>query len=189
MIITQSQFERMPEHLQALFYKVFDGSAQVFDAFPQTSSGEFLPHHQAKGKSQIGTFDIRDRTGEVHPTYGDAGSAARFFWSSKANAYDRIGSKHPTQKPVDLIEELATLFTPPSGLILDCFAGTGSLGEAAWRRGFRAALIEKEPEYQADIRRRMALCVAGPEERSRESIKAKTKDQPIDHGPLFATTA
>jgi site-specific DNA-methyltransferase (adenine-specific) len=164
-----------------------DGSAQVFDAFPQTSSGEFLPHHQAKGKSQIGTFDIRDQTGETHPTYGDSGSGARFFWSSKAIADDRLGSKHPTVKPVDLIEELATLVTPPGGRILDIFAGTGTLGEAAWRRGFRADLIEREPEYQADIRRRMALCLAGPEERKRESIKAKVGDVPFEKGSLFAT--
>jgi len=44
-------------------------------------------------------------------------------------------------------------------------------------------LIERETEYQADIRRRMALLMAGPEERRRESIKAK--NLPVDHGPLF----
>jgi hypothetical protein len=49
-------------------------------------------------------------------------------------------------------------------------------------------LIERETEYQADIRRRMALVLAGPEERSRESIKAKFKDKPVDHGPLFGGT-
>ena len=58
---------------------IHDGSDEVLAAFPETTSGEFLPHHRATGASQIGTFDIRDRTGEVHPTYGDTGSAARFF--------------------------------------------------------------------------------------------------------------
>jgi len=48
----------------------------------------------------------------------------------------------------------------------------------------RAVLIEREQDYQADSRRRMALVLAGPDERSRESIKAK--GAPVDYGPLFA---
>lgn len=68
---------------------IHDGSDEVVAGFPETKSGMFLPHHQARGKSQIGTFDIRDRTGEYHPTYGDAGSAARFFYCAKASKADR----------------------------------------------------------------------------------------------------
>ena len=48
-------------------------------------------------------------------------------------------------------------------------------------------LVERETEYQADIRRRMSLVLGGPEERRRESIKAK--NYPVDHGPLFAEAA
>ncbi len=33
------------------------------------------------------------------------------------------------------------------------------------------------------------LMLSGPEERRRESIKAKTKDQPVDHGPLFSLSS
>jgi len=71
-------------------------------------------------------------------------------------------------------------------VVLDPFSGTGTTGEAAWREGFNAVLIEREAEYQADIARRMALCLAGPDERRRESIKARLGDKPADHGPLFA---
>lgn len=70
--------------------------------------------------------------------------------------------------------------------MLDPFAGTGTTGEAAVREGMRAILIEREPEYQEDIRRRMKLAMSGPDERARESIKAKLKDVPPDHGPLFS---
>src|SRR4029453_524309 len=100
-------------------------------------------------------------------------SAARFFYTAKADGDDRLGSKHPTVKPLDLMQYLVRLVTPPRGLVLDPFAGTGTTGEAAWREGFSAVLIEAEAEYQADIRRRMALALAGPDERVRESIKAK----------------
>jgi site-specific DNA-methyltransferase (adenine-specific) len=117
--------------------------------------------------------------------FGDEGSAARFFYTAKADADDRLGSKHPTVKPLDLMQYLVRLVTPPKGLVLDLFAGTGTTGEAAWREGFSAVLIEREAEYQADIRRRMALFLSGPDERARASIKAKMAGKPQDHGPLF----
>jgi site-specific DNA-methyltransferase (adenine-specific) len=52
-------------------------------------SGLLLPHHQKGGQSKLGTFDIRDRSGEESPTYGDEGSAARFFYQAKAAAWER----------------------------------------------------------------------------------------------------
>ncbi len=52
---------------------------------------------------------------------------------------------------------LVRLVTPTGGTVLDCFAGTGTTGEAAWREGFNAILIEREPEYQQDIAERMRL--------------------------------
>jgi hypothetical protein len=93
---------------------------------------------------------------------------------------------HPTVKPLDLMQYLVRLVTPPKGVVLDLFAGTGTTGEAAWREGMSAVLIEREAEYQDDIRRRMALALAGPAERTRESIKAKNLAR--DDGPLFGGT-
>jgi site-specific DNA-methyltransferase (adenine-specific) len=46
--------------------------------------------------------------------------------------------------------------TPPGGLVLDCFAGSGTTGMACLREGFDAVMIEREAEYVADIRRRIA---------------------------------
>ena len=135
---------------------IHDGSEEVIGVFPDTKSGEFLPHHKAAGKGQTGTSEIRDRTGEAHPTYGDSGSAARFFYSSKADAADRCGSKHPTVKPIDLMAYLCRLVTPPGGVVLDPFAGSGSTGMACLREGFDCVLIEREAEYVADIHRRLA---------------------------------
>jgi hypothetical protein len=116
-------------------------------------------------------------------------ASKRLFYSSKADSDDRLGSKHPTVKPLDLMQYMVRLVTPPKGLVLDLFAGTGTTGEAAWREGFSAVLIEREAEYQADIRRRMALCLSGPDERARASIKAKMAGKPDDHGPLFGGVA
>jgi site-specific DNA-methyltransferase (adenine-specific) len=125
---------------------------------------------------------IHDNSAEVLALSSDA---ARFFHSVKADFDDRLGSRHPTIKPVDLMQYFCRLITPPGGCVLDPFAGTGTTGEAAWREGFNAILIEREAEYQNDIRRRMALCLAGPDERVRESIKARGQLLEPDSLPLF----
>lgn len=119
------------------------------------------------------------------PQYGDSGSAARLFYTAKADSDDRLGSKHPTVKPLDLMQHLIRLITPRNGIVLDPFSGTGTTGEAAFREGMRAVLVEREPEYQADIVKRMGLCLAGPEERRAASIKQiPPNDLPIFRGAL-----
>jgi DNA modification methylase len=115
----------------------------------------------------------------------DGVEASRLFYTSKANGDDRLGSRHPTVKPLDLMQYLVRLVTPKGGTVLDPFAGTGTTGEAAFREGMRAVLIEREAEYQADIRRRVALVLAGPDERMRESVKAR--GMVASPGPLFET--
>jgi site-specific DNA-methyltransferase (adenine-specific) len=114
--------------------------------------------------------------------YGDAGSAARFFWSSKAGAEDRWGSRHPTVKPIDLIAWLVKLVTPPGGTFLDPFAGSGTAAVAALKTGRNAILIEREAQYVADIKERIGFY----EGKGKHSIAAKNRsgEQP-NHGPLF----
>lgn len=87
--------------------------------------------------------------------HGDTGTAARFFYSAKADATDRLGSKHPTVKPVDLMRWLVRLVTPPGGTVLDPFAGTGTTGMACLAEGFDCTLIEMQAKYVEDIRRRL----------------------------------
>jgi DNA modification methylase len=113
----------------------------------------------------------------------DGVEASRLFYTSKADGDDRLGSRHPCVKPLDLIQYLCRLICPPGGTILDCFAGTGTAGEAAFREGFEAMLIERDAGYRDDIRRRMSLALAGPDERARESVKARGRVQ--SPGPLF----
>lgn len=163
---------------------VHDGSEEVLAAFPVVGDSHPPANEGSIRKNRV--FGVDDRPRDFHAGFADAGSAARFFYTAKADADDRLGSKHPTVKPVDLMQWLCRLVTPKGGTVLDPFAGTGTTGEAAFREGFNSVLIEREPEYQADIRRRMALCLAGPEERKRESIKAKLGNVPFEDGSLFA---
>ena len=161
---------------------ITDGSDEVVAAFPaETANGNWSGRQNGAAIWGGGQDGYRGDARE-----SDAGSAARFFYTAKADDDDRLGSKHPTVKPLDLMQYLVRLVTPPKGVVLDLFAGTGTTGEAAFREGFSSILIEREPEYQDDIRRRMRLCLSGPNERSHESAKAKANSKPIDHGPLFA---
>jgi site-specific DNA-methyltransferase (adenine-specific) len=164
---------------------IHDGSEEVVAAFPD-EAGSVVKFEQYSNHFAPINPNMVGWTGKtVAPSsYGDSGSAARFFYTAKADADDRIGSKHPTIKPLDLMQYLVRLICPKAGTVLDLFAGTGTTGEAAWREGFSAVLIEREQEYCADIRRRMALALSGPDERVRESIKAR--NLPRDDGPLFS---
>ena len=100
--------------------------------------------------------------------------ALNFFYSAKADAADRLGSKHPTIKPLDLMRYLVRLVTPKNGTVLDMFAGTGTTGEAALLEGMRAILIEREPQYQIDIANRMAF--AGCNRALRQSVHQSKRD-------------
>jgi site-specific DNA-methyltransferase (adenine-specific) len=118
--------------------------------------------------------------------YDELGSAARFFYSAKAGPEDRFGSKHPTVKPVELIRYLVCLVTPKGGTFLDPFAGSGTAGVAALAEGRNAILIEREPQYIADIKERLAYY----EGEGRHSLASKNRaKQPRDDLPLFANEA
>lgn len=87
--------------------------------------------------------------------YGESKSgASRFFntfrYQAKAPKSERPvvnGVAHPTVKPLALIEWLVTLFTPPYGVVLDPFTGSGTTGHAALKLGFSSILIERDAQY------------------------------------------
>ena len=54
---------------------------------------------------------------------------------------------HPTVKPTTLMQYLVRLVTPPNGIVLDPFLGSGSTGKAAMYEGFNFVGIELTPEY------------------------------------------
>jgi site-specific DNA-methyltransferase (adenine-specific) len=90
--------------------------------------------------------------------YADSGGASRFFYCAKAPARERPkvdGTAHPTVKPLTLMRWLCRLVTPPDGVILEPFAGSGTTIEAALLEGFRVVAIEREAEYLPLIQARL----------------------------------
>lgn len=68
--------------------------------------------------------------------------------------WGKAKNNHPTVKPTDLMRYLVRLVTPPSGTVLDCFAGSGSTLKAALLEGFDCIGIEGEAEYIPIIKAR-----------------------------------
>lgn len=120
-----------------------------------------------------------------HDTHGDSGGASRFFYVAKSSRSEREAglealapvrrsdgrekdienprlrtnerrNHHPTVKPVDLMRWLVRLVTPPGGLVLDPFLGSGSTGMAALDEGMRFVGFDLDPEYVALARQRIA---------------------------------
>lgn len=96
--------------------------------------------------------------------YGDSGGASRFFptfrYEAKAPTSERPREDdvaHPTVKPVDLMRWLVRLVTPPGGVVLEPFAGSGTTLEAAVMEGFACIGIEREASYLPLIRQRLGL--------------------------------
>lgn len=99
--------------------------------------------------------------------------------SEKANLYAGTSGQqpranvHPTVKPLAVMRWLCKLITPPGGLVLDPFCGSGSTGCAASQLGFRFLGIEREPEYAAIARARVAYYGCLPIEEEETEKRAK----------------
>jgi len=67
-----------------------------------------------------------------------------------------VKNNHPTVKPIALCKYLIKLITPPNGIVLDMFAGSGSTLVAAKTLGYKFIGIEKEKDYCAIAEKRIA---------------------------------
>jgi site-specific DNA-methyltransferase (adenine-specific) len=147
-----------------------DGSDEAIACFPDAKGQQ----GDVKGtEPSLPTNEIYGQFNERLPSakrVESDTSAARFFnalpiteldtpihYCPKAGKADRAGSKHPTVKPIALMRWLCRLVTPPGGTVLDPFGGSGSTAAAALAEGFNPILMEMEPEYIADIKRRFGL--------------------------------
>lgn len=130
---------------------IHDGSDEVLALFPESKAG-------VSGRATVPNNPIKLQASQTvnHIGYNDSGSAARFFYCAKASRSERGESNvHPTVKPVALMQYLCRLVTPPNGIVLDPFFGSGSTGCAAIREGFRYIGIDISENYCAIAAKRI----------------------------------
>ena len=89
--------------------------------------------------------------------FGEMGQGPQDKQTPRAPVAQRNG--HPCVKPNSLCRYLVRLITPPGGTCLDPFMGSGSTGKAAVQEGFGFIGIEREPEYLAIARARIAAAL------------------------------
>ena len=158
---------------------VHDGSDDVTALFPETIGGT------RPARRNVSIFGAGNGTNDGTRIDYDSGSAARFFYCAKASKADRdegcegLGERagkrtlsggddtrgrptpcnhnhHPTVKPTALMRYLCRLITPPGGIILDPFCGSGSTGKAATLEGFEFIGIDTDADYLAIAEARIA---------------------------------
>ena len=123
-------------------------------------------------RGEVDTSNSAFPLGNSKAFYNDKGGASRFFYVAKASKRDRNEgidlNNHPTVKPTSLMEYLIKLVTPPGGVVLDPFTGSGSTGKAAILQGFDFIGIEMTEEYLPIIEGRL---------KHAEQLVAEAKEQ------------
>lgn len=166
---------------------IHSGEDEVLALFPHTVSGGGNGIRAESPSTCMSGKNYARVTTDGQPP--SSGSAARFFYCAKASKKDRDeglegfekrnnmrvngpreseeaktatkrANIHPTVKPTDLMRYLCRLITPPNGVILDPFMGSGSTGKAAMLEGFRFIGIEQSPEYFAIARARINSAIS-----------------------------
>lgn len=124
---------------------VHDGSDEVLDLFPYTKSGGKKPtDNRKKGYGESITKTGWGYKAIEYDFTTSEGTAARFFYCAKTSPAERAGRKHPTIKPLALMEYLVKVFCPKGGVCLDPFAGTGTTLVAAANVGCSYIGIEQD---------------------------------------------
>ena len=93
-------------------------------------------------------------------TFNNNGKAVHdFFETSVTPTGERKFGKHPTQKPIQLLEQMILLLSNPGDLVFDPFMGSGSTGVAALKNGRDFIGSEISQEYCDICKSRMEMVV------------------------------
>jgi DNA modification methylase len=138
------------------------GASRYFQNFPPS---DFAPFHYVSKASR----SERNRGCEALPsTQGfdknTSKQIAHINHATGETTYNEYkpssnGNGHPTVKPLALMRWLIRLITPPGGVVLDPFGGSGSTAVAAIQEGMHFILIEQSEEYVAICNARIAYAM------------------------------
>lgn len=125
------------KHDNILFY-VKDPSNYVFNVdeierIPYMAPGLVGPEKAARGKLPTDTW-----------------------WHTIVSPTGKEKLGYPTQKPIGIMRRIVQASSPPGGLVLDFFAGSGTTGAAAAEAGRRFLLVDRNPEAIEVMRKRFA---------------------------------
>lgn len=130
---------------------IHDGSDEVVGLMPDGAARYFYCAKASKADRDEGCEGLE----ACKTTFADGTGLRNNGDGSPRNQSTTSRNHHPTVKPTDLMRYLCRLVTPPGGIVLDPFTGSGSTGKAAVLEGFEFIGIEREPEYVSIATRRI----------------------------------
>ena len=112
-------------------------------------------------------YDDVDRIPYLAPTLVGAEKAVRgktpsdTWWHTIVSPTGREKTGYPTQKPLGIIERIVRLHSNPDDIVLDFFAGSGTVGEACANLGRQYILVDNNPQALEVMKARLSRF--GPE--------------------------
>ncbi|MEB2310726.1 MAG: site-specific DNA-methyltransferase [Sorangiineae bacterium] len=126
-----------PKHDNILFYakdpRRYCFNYDAIDRIPYLAPSLVTPEKAARGKTPTDTW-----------------------WHTIVSPTGKEKTGYPTQKPLGILDRIVRVHSRPGDRVLDCFAGSGSFGEAAARLGRDAVLIDESADAIAIMKRRLA---------------------------------
>ncbi len=130
------------KHDNILWYakdpRAYTFNYEEMDRIPYMAPGLVTPEKAARGKTPT---DV--------------------WWHTIVSPTGRERTGYPTQKPLGILERIIRVHTRPGDEVLDFFAGSGTLGEAAAKHGRRAVLIDQDEEAVRVMRERLGVEARG----------------------------
>lgn len=152
--------------IQQLGYKILNDIVWYKTNAPPNLSCRYFTHSTetvlwaAKNKKSRHTFNYAEMKAE------NKGKQMRNVWQISApGAEEKKFGKHPTQKPIALLDRIIRASSNPGDLVLDPFCGSGTTGVAAVRNVRRFTGIEKEEDYLRIASLRLSCCMGENKER------------------------
>lgn len=173
---------------------IHDGSDEVVALFPEKTGGghwaktkvsgfgefgggksEYLGQGEKDGFGSAARFFYCAKASKRDRNEGLEGFEAKISskfaqdkWTIENMAFAKTqpsANHHPTVKPTDLMQYLVRLITPPNGIVLDPFLGSGSTGKAAMYEGFNFVGIELTQEYLPIAKARIEFALSDLDEK------------------------
>ena len=107
----------------------------------------FYASKASRSEREAGCGDLPARSGAEAVEREQDSAGTQSPRAGAGRTANTVHNHHPTVKPVAVMRWLVKLVTPPGGVVLDPFMGSGTTGVASVKEGFSFIGVEREPEY------------------------------------------
>lgn len=112
-------------------------------------------------KNYCFNYEEMDRMPYMAPGLVNKEKAARgktptdVWWHTIVSPNGKEKTGYPTQKPIGVLDRIIKVHSKPEDIVMDFFAGSGTLGESAAKLGRNAILIDNNPEAIEVMKKRL----------------------------------